>query len=247
MTRQPFLNFISIDSLDTNSQTALRMGMRDSLPLCIVTAVFYLAFGMVSDSVEVSLSQAMIASIFIYSSPLQLIIVQSGEQGLAIVPVILALNARFALLSATLAPYFYKTRTRHRIISATLIVPPIFASSLSRFPKMGAGHFIYFLGIGLPTYVCAILFTCIGFVIGNEFPPELITRVGAFMIALLFSLMAANLWPKFLEVISFLLGLILAPLFFLYLGNLALLLGPFAIGGCMMLLREFRPQSGDKG
>lgn len=229
---------IRIHLPDFLDSSAFQAGLVDSFSLCVVAAIFYLAFGMMAFALDLSLLQAIVSTIFIYSSPLQLILIQGGEQGLALVPVILALNARFALMAATLAPFFQEQKRMHSMIGAILLVPPIFASSLARYPTMKFGYFEYFIGLGLPVYGTAIVCTGLGFMIGSGIPIDIIIRIGGFMVALLFAVMSARLWPQKFEVICFWVGFGFAPIFFLIFGKLALLLGPFMIGGCFVLLQD---------
>ncbi len=85
--------------------TARSQMLWDFAPIGILNGLIFLSFGILSLAEGLSLPQALVASLLIYSSPLQILLIQNLQDGAALVPVILALNALSALMIASLMPY----------------------------------------------------------------------------------------------------------------------------------------------
>ncbi len=217
----------------------LTKGASDSIPFCVLFIIFYLSFGVLAAGSSMTLGQTVGATALIYSTPLRFILVQSAEQGLTLVPIILAMNARFSLMSGALSPWMKQTALWKLTLGAILVVPSSFSSCSVRFPKINSDHFSYFVGIGLPLYVTSIVCTWLGYRAGGGAPSPLIAPITSFLVALLFAVMAGKLWPRYFEVASFWFGLALAPLAFATLGDLTLLVGPFLVGGVVVLAQDW--------
>ena len=101
---------------DSNS---IREGLKDSIPFCVLFVFYGVSFGMFCANNGLGAAHTLAIVTLIFSTPLQFIIAQDFTGGWLLAPVILAMNARFLLMSATLAPYFRTLK-----LSRTLICGP---------------------------------------------------------------------------------------------------------------------------
>lgn len=95
----------------------------------------YLAIGANGLNNDLSCFQTLSSTLFVFSTPLQFLLTQSYKEGYLLIPLILAMNARFLLMSGTLAPYFAKVKLRSLFCSSILICPSVFIGSLAHFKK----------------------------------------------------------------------------------------------------------------
>lgn len=220
--------------------------LTDFIPIGLLNAWIYFLFGILCATQTLSISQAIAASAFIYSSPLQIIMVQNLEDGYLLVPIIFALNVRFALMTATLMPYIASHGKLKPKLSSHLIVPSIFSLCLTKFRNGYGEPIMYFRITGIALFVVALLFTVLGYMASIDLPEEKIKPVLSFTLALLFVALNAKLWPRYSDVIVFWVGLMAMPFFLFIFGNLALLIGPFCVGIVFVFWSEMRAMRGRK-
>ena len=106
-------------------------GARDAITFGVAFIFLYLSIGILSATQSLTLSQTLATTLLIFSTPLQFLLIQSYNDGWILLPVIMALNARFVLLSATLAPYIRSTSTTKTMASLILITPSIFTGCVT--------------------------------------------------------------------------------------------------------------------
>jgi predicted branched-subunit amino acid permease len=174
----------------------------------------------------------------IFSTPLQFLLIQSYNDGWILLPIIVALNARFVLLSATLAPYIRNTSTLKTMASLILITPSIFTGCVTRFKRKADHPFTYMIGLGLPIFGISIICTYIGFIAGAEFTSPVIYAAMTLLLPLQFTALAGKHWPHYSEVSSYWLGFIGAPLLVYLFKDYSLLCTPFIIGGLIVLIEN---------
>jgi predicted branched-subunit amino acid permease len=184
------------------------------------------------------LSQALATTLLIFSTPLQFLLIQSYNDGWILLPIIVALNARFVLLSATLAPYIRNTSTLKTMASLILITPSIFTGCVTRFKRKADHPFTYMIGLGLPIFGISIICTYIGFIAGAEFTSPVIYAAMTLLLPLQFTALAGKHWPHYSEVSSYWLGFIGAPLLVYLFKDYSLLCTPFIIGGLIVLIEN---------
>lgn len=210
--------------------------MLDALPLCFAASISYFIFGILAASDDTSLLQAIAATAAIYSSPLQLILLESDGSIWVLLPVIMALNSRFMLMSMALMPYIATAPGYQKLIALHLIVPPTFAAAMLRLPSLCQGHVSYYLGLAATLYLTGMLSTLGGLFVDSERYLGSASRIGEILVALLFVILAGQLRDRPIELAGFGAGFGLAPFFLEYLGSFAFVLGPVAIGGLLSLL-----------
>lgn len=213
-------------------------GARDAITFGVAFIFLYLSIGLLSTTQSLSLSQALATTLLIFSTPLQFLLIQSYNDGWVLLPIIVALNARFVLLSATLAPYIRNTSTLKTMVSLILITPSIFTGCVTRFKRKADHPFTYMIGLGLPIFGISIICTYIGFIAGAEFTSPVIYAAMTLLLPLQFTALAGKHWPHYSEVSSYWLGFIGAPLLVYLFKDYSLLCTPFIIGGLIVLIEN---------
>jgi predicted branched-subunit amino acid permease len=213
-------------------------GARDAITFGVAFIFLYLSIGILSATQSLSLSQALATTLLIFSTPLQFLLIQSHNDGWILVPIILALNARFVLLSATLAPYIRNTSTSKTMASLILITPSIFTGCVTRFKRKTDRPFTYMIGLGLPIFAVSIICTYVGFITGAQFTSPVIYAAMTLLLPLQFTALAGKHWPHYSEVSSYWLGFVGAPLLVYLFKDYSLLCTPFIIGGLIVLIEN---------
>ncbi len=105
-------------------------GIKDSVPFGIGFIPLYISIGMLAAINGLNIMQVMTTTIAIFSTPLQFLLVQSVNHGYILIPIILTLNARFLLMSATLSPFFKQTSLFKIALSSVFVVPSVVTGCL---------------------------------------------------------------------------------------------------------------------
>lgn len=230
---------IAADALVRQSAAnVFKEGARDAITFGVAFIFLYLSIGILSATQSLSLSQALATTLFIFSTPLQFLLIQNYNDGWILLPIIVALNARFVLLSATLAPHIRNTSTMKIMASLILITPSIFTGCVTRFKRRTDHPFTYLVGLGLPILGVSIICTYIGFVAGAELTSPVIFAAMTLLLPLQFTALAGKHWPHYAEVSSYWLGFIGAPLLVYLFKDYSLLCTPFLIGGLVVLMEN---------
>lgn len=216
----------------------LRDGGRDAISFGVAFIFLYLSIGMLGATQALSLSQVLATTLFIFSTPSQFLLIQNHSDGWLLIPIILALNARFVLLSATLVPHLKTTSTRQILASLILFTPSIFTACMTRFKQSASFPFAYLLGVGAPIFAVSIICTYIGFIAGAGYASPVIAAAITMLLPLQFTALAGKHWPHYMEVSSYWLGFISAPLLVLLFKDYSLLITPFVIGGLIVMIEN---------
>lgn len=222
----------------TSATNVFKEGARDSITFGVAFIFLYLSIGILSASQDLSLSQTIATTVLIFSTPLQFLLVQNYSDGWLLIPIILALNSRFVLLSATLAPYIRTTSTKAILASIILITPSIFTGCVTRFKRRTDHPFHYLIGLGLPIFTVSIICTYIGFTAGAKFTSPAIYATMTILLPLQFTALAGKHWPHYAEVSSYWLGFLGAPLLVYLFKDYSLLCTPFVIGGLIVFIEN---------
>jgi predicted branched-subunit amino acid permease len=221
-----------------SSGNVFKEGARDAITFGVAFIFLYLSIGVLSASQSLTLSQSLATTLFIFSTPLQFLIVQNHNDGLILLPIIVALNARFVLLSATLAPHIRNTSTAAIMASLVLITPSIFTGCVTRFKRRVDHPFSYMIGLGLPIFGVSVICTYIGFVAGAKLTSPIIYAAMTLLLPLQFTALAGKHWPHYAEVSGYWLGFVAAPLLVYLFRDYSLLCTPFIIGGLIVLIEN---------
>jgi predicted branched-subunit amino acid permease len=213
-------------------------GLRDSVVFGIGFVFAFLAIGILGNAESFSLIQVLSSTVFIFSTPLQFLLIQSIHSGWVLIPIILAMNARFLLMSGALASAFKEIKLRHIMSSLILIVPSVFTGCMLRFKNNRAHAFQYFLGLGTPIYVISILCTVIGFIAGVALKSPVLYGMMEVVLPLQFTALAAKHWPDYCFVVSYWSGFVLAPFAVCVFHEYTLLITPLFIGMAMVWIEN---------
>lgn len=82
---------------------SFQAGLKDSISFGFAFIFFVHSDWGIGASQNLSFMEVVATSLLIFSTPLQFILVQSYEAGLTLLPMILALNSRFILMSSALS------------------------------------------------------------------------------------------------------------------------------------------------
>lgn len=222
-------SLLTLPALLDKTNDDFKAGVLDTIPFVLLFVFYSVAFGMLSAANGLSFSESIGMTILIFSTPLQFIIVQRYEDAWVLIPLVISLNARFALMSASLIPYLRKERPVYLALTSILIVPSVYALCIARFRSSKSGNLSYLLGTGLPLFLAAITSNVLGYLIGGKASPSSISMTASFGLALQFTALAAKLLPRYAELFSFLLGILFAPFAISLFGSNSLVFGPFIV------------------
>lgn len=217
--------------IPVTSHEACREGVRTALPFMIPLGLIYVGFGTACAGQGVGLGQTIAMSALIYSTPLQLLLLEMADEPVLIVlPLILAINARFILLASSLAPALRSASLPGLIGGATFLIPTVYAAMQARLARHGENAFAFYLGMGVSLYVVTQIATYGGAIAGRQLAAPVILDASRFALALFLVLMAAQLWPSRRLVSAFVLGALIAPVSLPILGGWAMVGLPMCIG-----------------
>lgn len=153
-------------------------GVRESVPLQLGIAPFGAVTGVAAVEAGLSPPGAVGMSVVIFAGAAQLAAIELlGETApLAVVIGTAAIiNSRMIMYSASIAPYFSAYRRRVRAAAAYFLVDQAYAMSITEFTEGGRDRhrILYYLGIGLATWLVWVVSTAAGAAAGASVPPEL--------------------------------------------------------------------------
>ncbi|PZT47793.1 branched-chain amino acid ABC transporter permease [Helicobacter valdiviensis] len=215
-------------------------GLKDSAIFGVSFIFLYLSIGANGYANSLSFFETLSTTLFVFSTPLQFLLVQSYHEGYILIPLILAMNARFLLMSATLAPYFKNQSIFRLSLSSIIICPSVFSGCISYFKKSSSHPFAYFLGLGIPIWLVSLLSTAIGYETGSSLNSPQLKEIIALVLPLQFTGLAAKHYPNLKEVNSYFLGFLLAPFGLAFAPSYYLLILPFVIGLFMVIFDEIQ-------
>jgi len=144
-------------------------GARDMVALSVVGAAFGVLCGLLSTGAGLSAVEAMLMTGLVFAGASQIAALDLIGQGigpLAVIVAAAAVNARFLLMSATIAPLLRPLGTPAASLSLTLLVDINWGMSLARM-RAGERDAGYFVGGGLILWSTSVLGTLAGSLAGN--------------------------------------------------------------------------------
>lgn len=167
-----------MEPMPTTAHSAAREGARHAFGIpCMVLAAGYVGFGALAAANGLSLTGTMIATMFIWALPGQLILVEMHTLGapfFAVVLTVVLSGARFLPMTIVLMPLLREARGRpfHYYLAAQLIAMTGWSWAMARFPAMPAERRLgYFFGFTLSLLFAASAATALGFLGGDLLPP----------------------------------------------------------------------------
>ena len=147
---------------DWSAENSFIDGIKHSYPVCIAFLFIFSSIGMLGHAENFNLVQMLIMSITIFAGPSQALIINNYD-----IPILaLAINAfilnfKFILMSSVLLPLWRRSTmtipSLHFICSSTYMVCSV--------AKDVKDPWLFYLGVGIPSYFIAILATASGYML----------------------------------------------------------------------------------
>jgi branched chain amino acid efflux pump len=165
-----------------------RQGMQAAVPIWIVFVPSSIAWGIAAQRHGLSFNEAIFMSAWVYSGPAQFAVLAPLAENKSAMQVLIAgflMNLRFLPMSTALTPFFRGVKrmpllvSSHVISASSFIVPYVqfqkerasaeYASSATS-PENGYRNLMFFLGVGITSFLVWITGTGTGFGIALRFP-----------------------------------------------------------------------------
>lgn len=151
-------------------------GLKDITPFVIGAIPFGMLAGFLAMKLGFEIWHAVALSVGVFAGASQLVGLELMHVAAAI-PVVflsaLAVNARFLLYSASLAPYTKKWPMGWKILNAYMLTDQSYALCLQKFEDHFENNRWYTFGCNLVTWISWIVMTFIGAIFGNIIPDTL--------------------------------------------------------------------------
>ncbi len=173
----------------------LGAGFRGAGAPAIGGLAFGIAFGLLADQAGLALSTAVLMSMLVYSGTAQFVSLQAWGDPIplaAICGAILATNARYVLLGASVRPWFQGVGRVKTYGSLFLLSEGNWAPAL-RERLEGRHDAAYLFGCGLAMYATWVSATAIGHVLGRLIPDPKAFGID-FVLLAFFTVVAAGVW-----------------------------------------------------
>lgn len=155
-------------------------GVRDGLPFLLVVAPFALLFGVLATEAGLSVAETLAFSVVVIAGAAQFTALQLMTEHaptLIVIASALAVNLRMAMYSASITPHLGGLPMWKRMVTAYFLVDQTYAAAALEYenrPEMSRSErWAYFMGAVTPICPPWYLFTLVGSLIGEAFPPEL--------------------------------------------------------------------------
>ena len=166
-------------------QNDIKTGLKDGLPIGLGYLATSFAFGILSNSLGLSLLEAVIISMTNLTSAGQLAaapIIATGGRLIELALTQLIINMRYSLMSISLSMQLDKNiGIRHRFILAFTVTDEMYAVSVGKRRPLGMK---YMLSLLIFPYLGWTLGTLLGAVAGNILPAVMVSALGVAMYAM---------------------------------------------------------------
>jgi 4-azaleucine resistance transporter AzlC len=161
--------------ISTTRRSELWNGVRDTAPLLVGVAPFGLVFGALAINSRMSTVAAQAMSSLVFAGSAQFIAAQlvgAGASWLVILMVIVVVNLRHALYSASVAPYVRNLKRGWKVLLAYLLTDEAYAVAITHYVQEGdpANRHWYFLGVGAVLWGTWQISTAVGIFVGAQVP-----------------------------------------------------------------------------
>ncbi|MBE6070535.1 MAG: AzlC family ABC transporter permease [Clostridium butyricum] len=156
-----------------NEKELFVKGIKDCIPTIFGYLSIGIACGILCKSCNITFSQAVGMSIFIYAGSAQFIsagMMFSGLPAISIICTIFFVNLRHIFMSASMAPYFKKNSLIKNLLIGTLLTDETFLVASTEGIKNKKIDYWWMMGLNIAAYLNWIIATGIGVLIGNLIP-----------------------------------------------------------------------------
>jgi 4-azaleucine resistance transporter AzlC len=161
--------------VDKTKNTEFWRGVKAEAPILLGVIPFGLLYGALAINSHISVSAAQAMSSIIFAGSAQLIAAQlvgSGTAGLVIMMVVLVVNLRHILYSASIAPHVPHLSMGWKLLLSYLLTDEAYAVTITHYNQEGDSetkHW-FFLGAGLTLWASWQASTAIGIFLGAQIP-----------------------------------------------------------------------------
>lgn len=181
-------------------------GARAAIPVCFALFAISFTLGITAHAAGLPAGELLLMSAAVFAGPAQFPAVDllpSGGQALQILVSTMFINLRFAVMGFALAPHFKRVRTAGLTLGAQLVTASTFAVSFLRLQRQsGEDNFIYFLGVGMPSYTCYLAGTVVGYYFGVGIPSGFDEGIQFIFPAYLAALLASELRERWVIAVA---------------------------------------------
>jgi 4-azaleucine resistance transporter AzlC len=161
----------------TTRRQEFLLGMRDEIPILLGVVPFGLIFGALAMNVGLPAAAAQAMSSIIFAGSAQFIAAQligAGASGIVVVMVVLVVNLRHLLYSASLAPHLQHLKPAWKLLLSYLLTDEAYAVTVIHYGQKGdAEHrHWYYLGAGLTLWTVWQISTVAGILVGAQIPQD---------------------------------------------------------------------------
>lgn len=152
---------------------AFMLGVRQSLPVVVAAMPFGILFGTLAVENGFTTFEAVLMSATIYAGASQMVGLDLFGARIApwlVVFSIFAVNFRHVLYSATIGRQLSHWTPLQRVVGFFFLVDPQFAEAEQRVEKGHGLSFAWYMGLGLPIYICWVNEAWIGALFGRLIP-----------------------------------------------------------------------------
>jgi 4-azaleucine resistance transporter AzlC len=152
-------------------------GVRDEAPILLGVVPFGLIFGALAVKAGIPSLAGQAMSAIIFAGSAQFITAQlvgAGASGFVILMVVLVVNLRHALYSASIAPHLQQLPAGWKALLAYLLTDEAYAVAITRYNRAGepGRRHWYFLGAGLTLWASWQASTALGILAGAAIPTD---------------------------------------------------------------------------
>lgn len=215
--------------------SAFSGGLRAGVPVAFSITASFLAVGVYLNQAGIALVPSVAMTAVVFAGPAQYGVAQAIQNSTSVIStlgLVALINLRFFVMASSLVEKF-RTVSLWRLAIAV----PFLSASTFAVSQAGADEerleseqrFQYFVGVGLIGYITAIFATLLGASLLSQYyaaPKALLTMILPFF----FAAQAGSGYKNQSRTLSFLMGLILAWLFFPLFGSHSVLLASLTVG-----------------
>lgn len=165
-------------SVPGQASSSFCIGAKAAIPVWIAFVPTSFALGMAAKSYGLRLEEIVLMSALVYAGPAQFAALEPLAAGKPAAQVLLAtllINLRFAVMSATIAPYFRGVRRASLLVGSHVLSASSFILPYAYFRKRarsdpraapageGGGNLGYFLGVGVTSFAVWVVGTGLGY------------------------------------------------------------------------------------
>lgn len=149
--------------------SGIALGLRQGAPLAVSGFIYGLAFGSLAATMGLSLLEATLMSVLVFSGTAQIAVVQIWPSHPGLIPaalIVLIANVRYTLMSASLRPWLAKVPAWRVYAMLAFMVDAAYALGL-RLRAEGNQDAGVIMGAGIASFAGWIVATALGFVSGQ--------------------------------------------------------------------------------